>query len=327
VRINAMTSEQSGTVTAPVGPGWRWARRLYAPSFVLAAITAALAWRGAVVLDRTGDLGRALTGARHELAGPVVIGFVALVSVCERLWPRQRRPLLAKGHVQDAAFFVLSAAVIVPLVTLLGVGSASVLTANAPWLEVGWFASWPTWIVVGVTLIAMDGCNWLSHVAEHRVRCLWRVHAVHHSQEELSVLTTFRTHPLVHAVSFFAATIPVVVLVGSRPLAPILITIYLCLGALPHANVPWTFGPLGKVIVSPAYHRMHHAADGPYDVNFGIVLPWWDRLAGCALFPQPDAPLIRTGLAGRPLEVEQGVARRGAPSLLVRQLLEPFGRN
>jgi len=187
-------------------------------------------------------------------------------------------------------------------------------------------ASWPEWIVVGVTLVAMDGCNWLSHVAEHRLGFLWRVHAVHHTQEELSVLTTFRTHPLVHLVSFMAATVPVIVLMGSRPLAPVLITVYLCLGALPHANVPWSFGPVGKVIVSPAYHRIHHAADGPYDVNFGIVLPWWDMLAGRAVFPQPGAPVVRTGLAGRPLEVEQALLRRAAPSLLLRQLLEPFGR-
>jgi sterol desaturase/sphingolipid hydroxylase (fatty acid hydroxylase superfamily) len=301
-------------------------RRLYAPSFLLAAATGWLAWHGAVALDGGGDLGHALSGARHELAGPAVIGFVALVVVCERRWPLERRSLLAKGHVQDAAFFVLSAALIVPLVTLLGVGSASLLTANAAWLEVKWLASWPEWLVVGVTLVAMDGCNWLSHLAEHRLGFLWRVHAVHHTQEELSVLTTFRTHPLVHLVSFMAATVPVIVLMGSRPLAPVLITIYLCLGALPHANVPWSFGPVGKVIVSPAYHRIHHAADGPYDVNFGIVLPWWDMLAGRAVFPQPGAPVFRTGLAGRPLEVEQALPRRSAPSLLMRQLLEPFAR-
>lgn len=303
------------------------ARRLYPPSFVLAAVTAALAWRGARALDRNGSLGRTLVAARHELAGPAVIGFVALALACERLWPRERRPLLAKGHVQDAAFFVVSAALIVPLVTLLSVGSASLLAANAPWLQVRTLDSWPRWIVVVVTLIAMDGCNWLSHVAEHRVGFLWRVHAVHHSQEELSVLTTFRTHPLVHTLSFFAATVPVIVLTGSQPLAPVLITVYLCLGALPHANVGWSFGPFGKVVVSPAYHRIHHGADGPVDVNFGIVLPWWDMLAGRAVFPRLGAPPVPTGLAGRPLEVEQGLPRWGAASLLVRQLLEPFTRS
>ena len=300
--------------------------RLYLPSFVLAAVTAWLAWHGVTALERGGDLGATLAVARHSLAGPAVIGFVVFAFVCERLWPAQRRRVLARGHTHDAAFFLLSSILIVPLVTLLSVGSASLLATNAPWLEVDWVASWPRWIVVLVALIAMDACNWLSHVAEHRIALLWRVHALHHSQEELSVLTTFRTHPLVHTLSFFAATIPVIVLTGSQPLAPVLITVYLCLGALPHANVAWSFGPLGKVVVSPAYHRIHHAADGPFNVNFGIVLPWWDMLAGCAVFAQPGAAPVRTGLAGRPLEVEQEVSLGGLPALLVRQLLEPFGR-
>jgi sterol desaturase/sphingolipid hydroxylase (fatty acid hydroxylase superfamily) len=268
-----------------------------------------------------------MAAARHNLAGPAVIGFVALALVSERLWPLERRRFLAPGHVHDALFFLVSALLIVPLVTLLGIGSVSVLANIAPWLEIHSLASWPRPVVVVVALVAMDGANWLSHVAEHRVRCLWRVHALHHSQEELSVLTTFRTHPLVHALSFFAATIPVVMLSGSRPLAPVLITVYLCLGALPHTNVGWSFGPFGRVIVSPAYHRVHHALDGPYDVNFGIVLPWWDMLAGCAVFPVPvpGGPPRPTGLAGRPLAVEQDSHRGGALGLLARQLAEPFG--
>jgi sterol desaturase/sphingolipid hydroxylase (fatty acid hydroxylase superfamily) len=320
-RIKHMGDETSGAKAVVTQR-----RRLYPWTFVLAAVTAWLAWRGVTTLQRGGELARTLAGARHELAGPAVIGFVVLALVLERLWPRERRPLLAQGHVQDAMFFILSCLLIVPLVTLLSVGSASVLTANAPWLEVHWVDSWPRPAVVLLTLILMDGCNWLSHLAEHRVGILWRVHAVHHSQEQLSVLTTFRTHPLVHTLSFFAATVPVIVLTGSQPLAPVLITVYLCLGAFPHANVGWTFGPLGKVIVSPAYHRIHHAADGPYDVNLGIVLPWWDMLAGRAVFPEPGAPAFRTGLADRPLRVEQAVPRRRGPLLLAHQLIEPFTR-
>ena len=44
----------------------------------------------------------------------------------------------------------------------------------------------------------MDGCNWFVHLANHRVRMLWRFHELHHSQEDMSVLTVFRTHPLIH---------------------------------------------------------------------------------------------------------------------------------
>jgi sterol desaturase/sphingolipid hydroxylase (fatty acid hydroxylase superfamily) len=297
---------------------------LYVPSLVLAAVTASMVWEGASTLDRHRELGRTLAGARVELAGPAVVLVVSAALACERLWPAERRHLLARGHVQDACYFLLFAVAIVPLVTLLGVASAHLLLSHAAWLRAPWTARWPRWLLLGVTLVAMDGCNWLTHWADHRFAPLWRVHAIHHSQEELSVLTTFRTHPLVHAASFAAAAVPVVALMGNQPLAPVLITVYLCLGALPHANVRWSFGPLGKLVVSPAYHRIHHAADGPYDVNLGIVLTVWDVLARRAVFPQvSDAP-CRTGLVNRPLPVEQAAERPRPVTLMMRQLLEPF---
>jgi sterol desaturase/sphingolipid hydroxylase (fatty acid hydroxylase superfamily) len=300
--------------------------RLYAPCFVLAAVTVWFAWVGATALARNGELGSATASARYQLVGPGVIGFVVIVLACERIWPAERRKVLAPGHVLDAWYLALFAAAIAPFVNLLSVASAVLFHQHAAWLDVRWTATWPRWLVVGVALVAMDLCNWLTHVADHRFAPLWRVHAVHHSQEELTVLTTFRTHPLVHTLSFAVATLPVFALTGDRPMAPVLITVYLCLGALPHANVPWSFGPLGKIFVSPAYHRIHHALDGPYDVNLGIVLAVWDVLARRAVFPQRGAPPCKTGLAGRPIVVEQGGRHLGPVRVMAEQLVEPFGR-
>jgi len=301
-------------------------RRLYLPVVVLGAATAWLAWAGARLLQRDASLGRSLGGAWYELAGPSVVAFLVVALLCERRWPVERRPLLARGHIHDACFFVLSTLIVVPLVTFLGVASAALIAAHGGWLV--WQPAWPRPVVVVVALVAMDAANWVTHLGEHKLMPLWRVHAVHHSQEELSVLTTFRAHPLVHTASFFAATVPVIALTGVHPLAPVLITTYLCLGALPHANVPWTFGPLGKVVISPAYHRLHHDVAGPGDINLGIVLPWWDMLAGRAVWPVAGAPPVGTGLAGRPLPVEQSLSLGVGQTLglLGRQLAEPFSR-
>ena len=165
--------------------------------------------------------------------------------------------------------------------------------------------------------------NWLAHYADHRLGPLWRFHALHHSQEELSVLTSFRAHPLMHTTGFLLATIPVVALMPARPVAPVLITIYVCIGTLQHANLRWTFGPAGRVLVSPAYHRLHHAPD-TQRVNLGVVLTIWDILAGCARFPsRTDAP-GRTGLDGRPVPVEQDGPAGPVLPLLGEQLIEPF---
>jgi sterol desaturase/sphingolipid hydroxylase (fatty acid hydroxylase superfamily) len=300
-------------------------RRLYLPSFAVAGATGWVVSVAVRNLEHQGRLGSVLSAGRAELAAPGLVGLIVLAVVSEQLWPADRRPPLSRGHVQDAFFLVLYACVVVPLMTLLGVGFSILLGSEARWLEAPWTAHWPSSVVVAVTLVAMDGANWVAHYADHRLAPLWRLHAVHHSQEELSVLTSFRAHPLMHTTGFLLATIPVVALMGDRPMAPVLITVYVCLGTLPHANVRWTFGPLGRLVVSPAYHRLHHALDGPQGVNLGIVLTVWDVMAGRARFPLRSDPVCRTGLAGRPLAVEQAGARSRPLALLVGQLLEPFG--
>ncbi len=312
-----MTQAQAGPGRRRPGPAWA--------TLALFVLGLASAGRGALVLLRAGQLWRALAGAQAELAGPIVIGFVLLVVGCERIWPAVPRPLAARGHLHDACYLVVFALAVTPFVTLIGVGIASTLASYAPALDLGVRAGVPGWLGVGLALVAMDGFNWLAHLADHRVEALWRVHALHHSQEQLSVLTTFRNHPLGHVVSSFAASLPVVALLGDRPVTPVLITGYLVLGALPHANLAWSFGPVGKLVVSPAYHRLHHRLDGSTEVNLAIVLPLWDVLAGRALFLSPSPGACATGLGGRPLAVEQDGERYRPARLLVTQLVEPFG--
>jgi len=300
------------------------AGRLHLPSFAFATVTGWVAWQGAVSLERRGALGSTMASGWAELAAPALVGLVLIVLVCEQIWPAEPRRALARGHVHDACFFLMYAAGVVPLMTLLGVGFAAVLGAHARWIEAPWTASWPRWVVVAVTLVAMDACNWLAHWTDHRINTLWRFHAVHHSQEELSVLTSFRAHPLVHTTGFLLATVPVVALTGDHALAAALITAYVCLGTLPHANVRWSFGPVGRIIVSPAYHRIHHSVDGPIGVNLGIVLTVWDLLARRAVFPRASSAVCRTGLAGRPLAIEQVRDRGRRVPLLLAQLVGPF---
>ena len=300
----------------------RW-RRFCLASFVVAGITALVLWAAVASLLPQGHLGTVLSAGRAELAAPLLIGLVVATGICERIWPAERRPVLARGHVQDAVFLALHAIVVIPLMTLLSVGAAALVAGHAPWIELRPAAHWPGWLLIPVTIVAMDGANWLAHYADHRVDALWRFHALHHSQEELSVLTSFRAHPLMHTTGFLLATIPVVALMPARPIAPVLITIYVCIGTLQHANLRWRFGPVGRVIVSPAYHRRHHATDNQ-GVNLGVVLTIWDVLVGRARFPARGDGVGRTGLDGRPVPVEQDAPARPTPLLVAEQLAEPF---
>jgi sterol desaturase/sphingolipid hydroxylase (fatty acid hydroxylase superfamily) len=312
--------------TAAAGPGgarlWWW-RRLRLSSFVVAGITLLILCVAVATLLRQGSLGTVLSAGRAELAAPALIALVVVVGICEQFWPAERRRVLARGHVQDACFVALHAIVVIPLMTLLSVGSATLISTYAPWIKLGPAQDWPLWLVVPVTIVAMDAANWLAHFADHRFGLLWRFHALHHSQEELSVLTSFRAHPLMHTTGFLLATVPVIALMPTRPIAPVLITIYICIGTLQHANLRWTFGPVGWLIVSPAYHRLHHATDARC-VNLGVVLTIWDVLAGYARFPARSAAPGRTGLEGRPVPVEQDDSAAPALLLLADQLIQPF---
>jgi sterol desaturase/sphingolipid hydroxylase (fatty acid hydroxylase superfamily) len=300
--------------------------RLSLPSFALAGLTVAIVWVAVAELLRQGRLAAVLSAGRAELAAPLLVGLVLATGICERVWPAERRPVLARGHVQDLCFLALHAIVVIPLMTLLSFGAAALLEGQARWIELRWTQDWPLWLVVPVTIVAMDAANWLAHLADHRLGALWRFHALHHSQEELSVLSSFRNHPLMHTTGFLLATVPVVALMPDRAIAPVLITSYVCIGTLQHANLRWTFGPVGRIIVSPAYHRLHHdpVRQG---VNLGVVLTIWDALIGCAAFPARGAAAGATGLAGRPVPVEQDPAAAPALLLLAEQLMEPFQRS
>lgn len=300
------------------------ARRLYLPSVVVAVLTFAVVGVAVDRLARTRSLGNVLAAGRAELLAPVIGVLVLGAVLCEQCWPAEAQPTLSRGRVQDLVWTAVHVVVVVPLMTLLGIGFAIVLGEHITWFDGSWTATWPTWVLVPAAVVVMDAANWLAHLADHKVAPLWRLHTVHHSQEELSVLTSFRAHPLMHTVGFFISTAAALAMLGDRSLAPALITCYVCLGTLPHANVGWTFGPLGRVIVSPAYHRRHHSAEGEHDVNLAVVLPIWDLLAGRARFPSRAAPVSHTGLAGRPVTVEQAGARRHPGRVLVRQLVEPF---
>jgi sterol desaturase/sphingolipid hydroxylase (fatty acid hydroxylase superfamily) len=301
-------------------------RRIYLPGVAVAGLTFAVIGVAVDRLARAGSLGHVLAAGRAELLAPAIGVLVLAAVLCEQRWPAEPQPTLSRGRVQDLVWTAVHVVVVVPLMTLLGVGFAIVLGEHVGWLDGSWTSAWPIWLLVPVTLIAMDAANWLAHLADHRIPPLWRLHTIHHSQEELSVLTSFRAHPLMHTTGFFISTVAALAMMGDRSLAPTLITGYVCLGTLPHANVGWTFGPFRKVIVSPAYHRRHHSAEGEHDVNLAVVLPVWDVLAGRARFPDRVATPLRTGLSGRPVTVEQAGIGRHPVRVLTRQLVEPFVR-
>jgi hypothetical protein len=139
----------------------------------------------------------------------------------------------------------------------------------------------------------------------------------------MSVLTVFRTHPLIH-VSYLLALIPGIVLLANGALSVTMLAIYGGIVGFAHSNTNLGFGPLGRIFVSPNFHRIHHKLDGPQDVNLGFALTIWDQLFHRAVFPTEATIRTDTGLPGRPLAVEQAAERPRHLSVFAAQLVAPF---
>ena len=305
------------------GVGAAISSRVYLPALfvptlalVLVGIGWSSGWGGA-------GFAGSLTSLRVVVIGPLALSVLGLIVVVERIWPAQQRPLIARGHRHDLLIAVVHATVVLPLVTALTLTFVEAVRRLAPEIVLPQMDTVPRWILLAAIIVAMDGCNWGVHLANHRVRMLWRFHELHHSQEDMNVLTVFRTHPLIH-VSYLLALLPGVVLLANGALSITVLALYGSIVAFAHSNTRLGFGPLGRIVVSPNFHRIHHKLDGPQDVNLGFALTIWDQLFGTAVFPTTDSVRTDTGLPGRPLLVEQATARPHHLRVFAIQLVSPF---
>ena len=142
--------------------------------------------------------------------------------------------------------------------------------------------------------LAYELAYWLDHYLSHRIPLLWEFHKVHHTAEVLSPLTNFRVHPVDSLVFYNILGIFLGTTGGAlsylqlgSPFAigganVILVAFVFVTVHLQHSHV-WiaATGPLGRVILSPAHHQIHHS-DNPihFDKNFGSCLSLWDWLFG-----------------------------------------------
>lgn len=143
----------------------------------------------------------------------------------------------------------------------------------------------------------------------------WRVHAIHHSSEQLDWLAAARVHPLNELLGRVVQAVLLLGL-GFSPLAVAAYQPFLTLYAVfLHANIRADFGPLRYVIATPAFHRWHHtsAAEG-CDKNFAGLLPLWDLLFGTWYLPR-DRQATQFGVDGLEL-----------PGGFLAQLCFPFRR-
>jgi len=133
------------------------------------------------------------------------------------------------------------------------------------------------WIALPLFFLVRDFTEWLFHYAQHRLPWLWAMHSLHHSDPEMTALTTnrhFWGDRLVKALTIW----PLATMIMDPTDA--IFQIYMVFSLyhyFVHANLKIDFGRWSWVLNSPAYHRRHHSRlVEHYDSNFAALFPIFD---------------------------------------------------
>ncbi len=152
-------------------------------------------------------------------------------------------------------------------------------------------------VIVSALVLDLFG-GWMSHMIEHKVPLFWRMHIIHHADNNVDVTSGLRHHPLesIWRGIFFL----IAIIICGAPIYAVMIyqTVLTVFVAFTHANISlpaWLDKGLSYVLVSPNMHKVHHHWKQPYtDSNYGAVFSIWDRLFGT--YMQLDPKKIRYGL-------------------------------
>jgi sterol desaturase/sphingolipid hydroxylase (fatty acid hydroxylase superfamily) len=233
-----------------------------------------------------------------------------------------RRYFTHKSHVLDVMLLLANLSVFA-LIIGQAVISMTVVGQATLWILDGTFGphapSALPHLVLGVVwfvalFLAYEFAYWLDHTLCHTFPSLWEFHKVHHSAEVLSPITNFRVHPIDSLV--FANIVMVCnglvigtlqhifgggrVELGTFAFAGAVSLGLAILAQMQHSHVwlPFT-GWLGRVILSPAHHQIHHSTDpAHHNKNMGNFLAIFDWAAGTLHIPSKKRPKLVFGVDG-----------------------------
>ncbi len=216
--------------------------------------------------------------AFKPVAAAVALGIMWLLEGLIPMFEGRRERV--RHDASNVALGVLNAVV----ASLIFAGATLVATEWARANSFGvlhWFGVEGVW-AFALGFVLFDLWQYLWHRLNHRVPLLWRFHAVHHADRELSASSGLRFHTGEIVLSSIArlAVLPLLgmtvgqVLVYEAVLLPVIL--------FHHGNVGIPGGAdrwLRWLIVTPWMHWVHHSDYQPEtDSNYSSVFSFWDRI-------------------------------------------------
>ncbi len=149
----------------------------------------------------------------------------------------------------------------------------------------------PGWLAVILFILVYDLGEYLLHRLQHRIPLLWAMHSLHHSDPEMSALTTSRHYwadPLFKTITVWSVCAMVI-----TP-SPAAFLVYMELGLwnfVTHSQLKIDLGRWSLLINTPVYHRRRHSSDpAHYDSNFAALFPLWACWRGTITGPMASPP-------------------------------------
>ncbi|RFP08915.1 MULTISPECIES: sterol desaturase family protein [unclassified Duganella] len=170
-----------------------------------------------------------------------------------------------------------------------------------------------------VYFVVLDFFDYWYHRASHQFNWWWGLHGLHHSQQNMNLWSDNRNHLLDDLLRDVYMGV-IALCIGVEPSQYVmLVSVSRILQSLQHANVRIHFGRVGEwLLVSPRYHRMHHAIGVGHEshgkgtlggCNFAVLLPIWDIIFRTANF---TPAFVATGIRDQlPQTDAQGVVTPG----------------
>ena len=226
-----------------------------------------------------------------------LLGLSLLVFAFEIIIPwRKKQPIFRKGFWLDAFYMIFNFF----LFSLIGYNALSNVGVELFNDFLGLFGidnlvaievqDFPVWAQLLIMFVIADFIQWNVHRMLHRVPWLWKFHQVHHSVKEMGFAAQFRFHFVETLVYKSAQYIPLAMIGFGIEQFFVVHMFSVFIGHLNHANLDWSYGPLGYILNNPRMHIWHHAKALPpehkYGMNFGLSLSIWDYLFGTAYIPK-----------------------------------------
>ena len=157
-----------------------------------------------------------------------------------------------------------------------------------------------------IYLVVLDFGEYIYHRASHRFNWWWQLHALHHTQRYMTSWTDNRNNFL-DDIGHSAVFSLLALMIGVEPIEFLwLVVVSQFIQSWQHGNFSTDLGIAKYFLISPRFHRLHHAIGIGHDApgkpgvlggcNFGILFPWWDMLFGTAIFTKQVYPTGVTDL-------------------------------